>query len=96
MSLPSFLQPNLPSYDLKTLNLKRDKKLIITSILNRGDYKAMTWLGENYSKKDIAEIISQPTRGMWMKSVLSYWLKIFSLNLEKEVFDNAVINLNKF
>lgn len=96
MSLPSFLQTNLPSYDLGTLELERDKRLIITSILNRGDYKALKWLGENYSKKDIAEVISQPTRGAWMRSVLSYWLKIFGLSLEKQLFDSAVINLNKF
>lgn len=96
MTLPKFLQPFLASYDLKSLDLKDDKKLIITEILNKGDDEALRWLGKNYSQKEIKKVISSPTRGMWMKSVLSYWSKIFNVKLDKRVFSKAIINLNRF
>lgn len=96
MALPKFLQPYLASYDLKNLDLKHDKKLIITEVLNKGDDKALRWLGRNYFQKEIKKLISSPTRGMWMKSVLSYWSKIFNVKLDKGVFTKAIINLNRF
>lgn len=94
MALPKFLQPYLASYDLKSLDLNRDKDLIITEILNKGDEQALSWLGRNYSQKDIRKVLSFPTKGMWMKSVLSYWLKIFNLKLKRGIFNKAIIRLN--
>lgn len=94
MALPKFLQPYLASYDLKALNKEEDKELIVTQVLNRGDDEALRWLGKTYSQKEIRETISSPTRGVWMKSVLSYWLKIFNLKLDKRTFNRAIINLN--
>lgn len=96
MAIPIFLQPCFPSYDLKSLDKERDKKLIITQILNHGIDRDIRWLGKNYSQKEIKKAISSPTRGMWMKSVLSYWLKIFNLKLSKKTLDKAIINLNRF
>lgn len=94
MALPKFLQPYLASYNLKALNKEQDKELIITQVLNRGDDEALRWLGKTYSQKQIKKTISSPTPGVWMKSVLSYWLKIFNLKLNKRVFNRAIINLN--
>jgi len=38
MSLPKFLEPFLPSYDISQMDLKNpdDKKLIIEAVLNQG------------------------------------------------------------
>lgn len=94
MTLPKFLQPCFPSYNLNSLDKTWDKKLIITQILNFGTEKDLIWLGKNYSQKEIKEIILNPTRGMWMSSILSYWLKIFDLKLDNQVFNQAIINLN--
>lgn len=94
MALPKFLQPYLASYDLRSLNIKSDKNLIITEVLNKGDDKALSWLGKTYSQKEIKKVIAAPTRGMWMKSILSYWLKIFNLKIPRKVFDRAIIDLN--
>lgn len=93
MALPKFLQPYLASYDLAKLDVKRDKKLIITQVLNKGNYPALQWLGRTYSRKEIKEAITSPTPGMWLKSTLSYWLKIFNLKLDKKTFNQAVLNL---
>lgn len=94
--LPSFLQSCLPSYELESLEVKRDKKLIITQVLNYGDDKALRWLGKNYSAQQIKEVVFLPTRGMWAKSVLSYWLRIFNLRLPEKLFNKAIIDLNRF
>lgn len=96
MALPKFLQSYLASYDLKSLEVKRDKKLIITQVLNRGDDQALCWLSKYYSPQDIKQVVSSPTRGMWAESVLDYWLKIFGIKLDKKAFNQAIINLNKF
>jgi len=91
--LPKFLQPCLASYDLRELDLEKDKRLIITQVLNKGDDKAVRWLGKNYSEKKIKGAISSPMRGMWLENILSYWQKIFNLKLSKETFNKAVLDL---
>lgn len=94
MGLPKFLQSCFPSYDLDSLDKTKDKKLIITQLLNYGTEKEIEWLGENYSKKEIEKVIQFPTSGMWTQSVLLYWLKIFDVKLDRNNFDKAVVNLN--
>lgn len=96
MALPIFLQSCLPSYDLKRLNKEKDKRLIVTQILNYGTEKEIEWLGKNYSRKEIKEVVRFPTRGMWMKSVLAYWQKILDIKLDKGVINRSTINLNSF
>ncbi len=92
--LPSFLQPYLASYDLSKLDVDDDKDIIITEILNKGDDKALFWLSKTYSRKEIKEVISSPTRGLWMKSVLDYWTKILDISLSPKVFKESILNLN--
>lgn len=94
MALPNYLQTYLASYNVSKLDVKRDKDVIITEILNKGDEKAMGWLASNYSKDDIKKVISTPIKGMWLKKTLGYWLKIFDINLDKKVFENSLLNLN--
>ena len=94
MALPAFLQPYLASYDLKKMSQKRDKKLIITEILNKGDDVAIKWLGQNYTLEEIKAVVASPTRGMWLANVLRYWLAIFDIKLSKDNFKSALINLN--
>ncbi|MBL7150503.1 hypothetical protein ISS86_01080 [Candidatus Microgenomates bacterium] len=91
--VPKFLQPYLASYDLTELDIKRDKELIITEILNKGNDKALRWLGKVYSQKEIKKVISSPVRGMWLKNILSYWQKIFNIKLDKKIFKEAILDL---
>ncbi len=94
MGLPRFLQSCFPSYDLTKLDIKKDKKLIITQILNNGTEKEIKWLGNNYSQKEIKEVVQNPIKGMWMKSVLEYWQKILGIRHKQKITNQAVINLN--
>lgn len=89
--LPEFLQPCFPSYDLDKLSMETDKKLIITSILNKGEQKALDWLLKTYSTKEIKNTIKKPARGFWQKSVLKYWLNIFNFRLPEKIFQKAII-----
>lgn len=93
MTIPKFLQPCLASYDLAKLDIKHDKKLIITQVLNKGNYQALRWLGKTYSQREIKKTVASPTPGMWLKSTLLYWLKILNIKLPKKIFDRAVLNL---
>lgn len=92
--VPNFLQPCLASYNLLDLDLQRDKNLIVTEILNKGDGKALEWLTNNYSKADIKKAISPPTKGMWLNTNLDYWLKVFGTKISKTDYKNAVINFS--
>ena len=94
MALPKFLQPCFLSYDLKSLGKERDKKLIITQILNHGTGRDIRWLGKNYSQKEIKEVILSPTRGMWMKSTLDYWLRYFNIKIPKFNYELAILSLD--
>lgn len=94
MSLPIFLQPYLASYDLSKIDVEQDKDIIITEILNKGNFEALSWLGKVYTQEEIKQILTSPTKGMWMKSVLSYWLKIFNTKLPRRIFEEAIVNLN--
>lgn len=91
--LPNFLQPYLASYNLEELSVEKDKKLIITSILNNGDQKAVDWLVKTYSQRDIINTISQPTAGFWYRDVLEYWLKIFDVKVSRSTFQKSLIQL---
>ena len=94
MSISKFLQPYLASYNLEKLDVKDDKEIIITEILNKGDDKALLWLSKNYSRDEVERVVSIPTRGLWMKSVLKYWLYIFGINLPQKDFKRALLDLN--
>lgn len=93
MRLPKFLQTCFPSYKLQSVNPKKNKRLIITEVLNKGDDKALKWLTKKYSHRQIRGVVSKPTRGMWLNSVLKYWVKIFNINMGKHAFNKAIIRL---
>lgn len=94
MALPKFLQPCFPSYDLKSLDIRKNKKLIITQVLNFGTEKDLKWLSKNYSKKDLKQVIVKPDRGVWLKDVLLYWQKILNLKIPKKDFQEAILDIN--
>lgn len=93
MALPEFLQPCLSSYDLSQLDIKRDKILIITLVLNQGNYRDLRWLTKTYGKKEIEKVIKNPVRGMWYEWILKYWLMIFDLKLPNKRYQAALIKL---
>ena len=94
MPIPKFLQSCFASYDVEKLDSRKDKKLIITEILNKGVDRDVNWLYRTYSKEDIKEAVEKPTRGMWLKTTYNYWLKILGVDLPVNKFQEAIIDLN--
>ena len=94
--LPSFLQSCLWSYDLKQLDLHspRDKKVIVTQVLDHGNWEQLQWLLANYSRADIKEVLSRPARGEWQRPVLDFWRKVLNQDIPQDLYQRALFNLN--
>lgn len=94
MSVPKFLQPYVPSYNASDLSIERDKDLLITQVLNKGDDGAVKWLFKTYSAAEIRRFVRNPIRGMWHRRSLNYWEKILAVKIPDFNFELAVIELN--
>ena len=81
------------SYDIKSLNLGRDKDYIISQVLNYGTWEDLKWLYKAYSEKDIKKIIKNPSRGVWFEKVLNFWTIVFNIKLKKETWERAIFKL---
>ena len=76
--IPEFVRPFLWSYDISKLDVDKDKKRIITNILNYGTKQATDWLFSVFSKTDILSAVQHPLAGEWNKKSLHYWSFIFA------------------
>ena len=77
--IPDFVKPFLWSYDLSKIDLQKNKKRIITNVLNLGSKEATDWLFSTYNKNDIADTIENPFSGEWNKKSLHFWSFIFGV-----------------
>lgn len=87
---PKFLQSSLWSYNLNSLDLEKDKELIITQVLNYGTWPEVKWLLRRYSDQEIKEVVKNPRRGMWLRKVLNFWTRIYGIKLEPARFEDAI------
>lgn len=91
--LPKFLKSVLWSYELNKMDLKEDKEVIITQVLNYGDWKDLKWLYSVYTEGDIKEIVSHPRRGLWFEKVLNFWELMLGIHIPKEVRRAAIFHI---
>jgi len=91
--IPNFVAPCLWSYNIKDLDLKEDKELIITQVLNYGDEKRIKWLYSVYTEDDIKEIVSHPRRGLWFEKVLNVWELMLGIRIPKKVKQKALFRI---
>ena len=71
--IPKFVQPFLWSYDTSVLDLARDKRRIITNVLNLGTKEATDWLFKTYTKEDIKDCLTHPMSGEWNNKSIVFW-----------------------
>lgn len=71
--IPQSIYPFLWSYNIDEIDLSRDKKRIITNVLNLGTAQATKWLFKVYSKEDIKEALINPLPGEWSKKSINFW-----------------------
>jgi hypothetical protein len=88
--VPRQFQRVLWSYDISKMDLEKDKKEIITQVLNYGTWEDLKLLYKLYPEKDIKKVIKNPQRGVWFKKVLNFWIKIYNIKLKKRVFERAI------
>ena len=94
MPVPKFLQSALWSYDVTKLNRRRDKKYIITQVLNHGTWEQVQWILKTYTQEEIREVLKNPSRGIWFSDALNCWLTIFKLKLPKQKYEQALFSLS--
>lgn len=81
--IPKYIHPFLWSYDIKLMDLKKDKKRIIINVLNLGTKKATDWLFRTYSKKEIKNVFKNSLAGEWSSKSLNFWCLIFNINIKQ-------------
>ena len=94
MSLPKFLQPYVPSYDVSSLDKSGPGVAgeIITQVLNLGDDKAVSWVFDNYTLDEIRNVVKKPQKGVWNEESLNYWKEILKIDKVSD-YNAAIINV---
>ena len=82
LMLPKYIKPFLWSYGVDRLDKAKDKKIIITNILNWGSHRATIWLFKTYPEKEIRNFVVHPAPGEWSKKSLNYWSLVFGVKPE--------------
>jgi len=96
IEIPKKMQWLLWSYDIDSLDLERDKDYIITQVLNYGTWEDLKWLFKVYSEREIKNVVKKPARGLWFRDVLNFWNLMLNLKLKKRVFEEAILDLQKY
>lgn len=93
--LPQYLQSALFSYKLDKLDpiKETDKKIIITNVLNHGTDQQVQWLLNYYSPHDIKKVLKDPSKGSWWPESLNYWLIVYDVSIESDMFHYAIQNI---
>ena len=71
--IPASVKTVLWSYNSSKIDLKKDKKTIISQVLNMGSEEAISWLFNTYGKKEITRIASTIPVPSWDKKSLALW-----------------------
>ena len=82
-SVPYVFRPFLWSCDVDKMDLERDKKRIITNVLNFGTAEATDELFKTYSDKIIKKTILSPFPGEWSEKSLNFWSLILDVTPTK-------------
>ena len=91
--LPGYVAYCLWSYDLSSIDIRQDWRLIVTQVLNYGDWRGVQWLFKTYPETKIKEVVSHPTRGLWLKQVLNFWCLMLKVHLPKRVRERAIFHI---
>lgn len=70
MEYPQFISKLFWEYDLSSLDKTKHSQFIIGRILEKGNFRAIKWLFENYSQDEILKSLhsrnlSENTRFLW-------------------------------
>jgi hypothetical protein len=89
VTLPSGIRACLWSWDPSSLDLRRDRRLIITQVLNYGRWDDVRWLLKHYKGADFRRVLRDPARGQWLPDVLNFWTHRLNIRLSKNRIQTA-------
>ncbi|MEA3449776.1 MAG: hypothetical protein U9Q85_02245 [Patescibacteria group bacterium] len=72
-------RPFLWSFNFAEIDFEKNKKRIITNVLNFGTKEATDLLFKIYDKKDIKKQVENPLPGEWNDKSLNFWSIIFKI-----------------
>ena len=88
--IPRRLQRVLWSYDIRKMNTRTSKNLIIQQVLNFGDFDDLKWLYHTYPERDLRRVVKDPCRGMWHDNVLNFWCLMLKVRLPRITRERAI------
>ena len=89
--IPQNIIQCLWSYDPRSVDLRADKELIITQVLNFGSWQDLQWLLKIYSSEDIRAAVTSPRRGRWTPQTLNYWTLKLAIHLPQPTYQKAIL-----
>ena len=93
MTLPSGIRACLWSWDHPSINLRRDRRLIITQVLNYGRWEDVRWLLKHFERSDLRKVLRDPARGQWLPDVLNFWMRRLNIRLSKTRIQAARLSI---
>lgn len=81
--LPQSVKQTLWSYNTDKIDNTKDKRLIISQVLNLGSKEASDWVIKTYGKKITKDIAINMPAGQWNKKSLNYWSIILDFDINK-------------
>ncbi|HEY4028157.1 MAG TPA: hypothetical protein VGO86_17150 [Candidatus Dormibacteraeota bacterium] len=84
MKLPETVSSIFWNVDPGRLDIDRDARLIVSTVLPRGGEEALVWLFRTYGSDRVREIVVDDARGLrsMPESVLKLWLRVLAPELE--------------
>lgn len=80
-AIPKSVKACLWSYDTNMIDfsLPEHRVRIIQNVLNRGTNEAVSWVRENFSENEIADVIKKSSVSDWSKKSLALWSLLFNV-----------------
>jgi hypothetical protein len=84
--IPQSVKVCLWSYDVDMIDfsLPDHRTLVIKNVLNRGTSEAISWIRENFSENEIADVIKKSSVSDWSKKSLALWSLLFNVRPAKQ------------
>lgn len=92
-NIPDTVKASLWFADTTAIDWAGQKKMILTSILNRGTWEAVQWAYRFYGEKAVKEVVCHPGRGLWFPQALRFWLTFFGQSIQETAFQKALFRL---
>lgn len=82
---PQSVKAVLWSYDLSAIEAQKDKKIIISQVLNFGSEEAIKWLFQQYGFAIVEQVADTIPLFQWNKKSLAMWKLVLSIDPKSRI-----------